>query len=514
MTWAIWADMSSPPAGTKQLTDLSTLIGGAGLSLFGLGARAVLLYAHSFLVVRLLGPSGYGIYVLAVAVITILSQVSELGLRRSTVRFVAMYAGQGDLACVRGVVKAAVLFILTVGTLVGTILFAMATPLAGKLLGKPELVSAFRLLAPIVPLLALVNIGIAYTQAFRVVRFKVIVQDLLMPGLELALALTLVILGWSTRGVLAAFVCSVTVGAVAIVILSQRQMPWIGATQATEWRIRPLFRFALPVLLADVLLITTARVNVLLIGRLMSTQDVGVFNIALQTTLLGTMFLNSVNLIFAPTIADLVNRGETERLLTLYRESTRWVLMLALPLYVGLALVAHPLMAFFGPQFAKGATALAIIAAAQIVNVGVGSVGLLILMSGHPEINLANAALNLVLNLGLNWLLIPRYGLVGSAVAYGLMLAIANLVSLTEVHGLLKLHPFSRDYFKPLLAGALALLLAWVSSHFLTWPETALGQLTKLALFAVIYVSSLLWFGLTQEDRYLVSRVRSMIFKS
>jgi len=474
----------------------------------------MLLYAHSFLMVRLLGSSGYGIYVLAVAVITILSQVSELGLRNSTLRHVAMYASQDDLPRVRGVVRAAVLFALTVATLIGIILFTAAVPLANTLFGKPELASAFRLLAPAVPLLALVNISIAYTQAFRVMRFKVVVQDLLMPGLELALALTLVVVGWSTRGVLTAFICSVTIGAGAIVVLSHRLTPWINITQNTEWSIRPLFRFALPVLLVDVLLILTAQVNVLLIGRLMDSQDVGVFNVALQTTFIGMMFLNSVNLIFAPTIADLVNRGETERLLTLYRESTRWVLMLALPLYLGLALVAHPLMALFGPQFTAGAVPLIIIASAQIVNVSVGSVGLLILMSGHPNISLANAALSLILNASLNWLLIPRYGLVGSAVAYGLMITVANLVGLAEVRWLLALHPFSRDYLKPFLAGGLALLVVWIISRFLPWPESTLGQLAKLSLFAVIYVLFLLWFGLTQEDRYIVTRVRSMIVKS
>ena len=201
MTWAIWANMPSSPARTEQLADLSTLVGGAGLSLFGLGTRAALLYAHSFFVARLLGPSGYGIYVLAIAVIAILSQISELGLRRSMVRFVAMYVGQGDLARARGAMKSAVSSILAVGALMGVILFIMAVPLADELFDEPGLASAFRLLAPAVPLLALVNIGIAYTQAFRVMRFKVMTQDLLMPGLELALALTLIILGWSTRGV-------------------------------------------------------------------------------------------------------------------------------------------------------------------------------------------------------------------------------------------------------------------------------------------------------------------------
>ena len=311
-----------------------------------------------------------------------------------------------------------------------------------------------------------------------------------------------------------AFVCSVAIGAVTIVILSQRQMPWIGVTQATEWKIRPLFKFALPVLCMDVLLIFTARTNVLLIGRLMNSQDVGVFNVAQQTTLFGTMFLNSVNLIFAPTIANLVSRGEVERLATLYRESTRWMLMLALPLYLGLALIARPLMAFFGPQFAEGAIPLIIIASAQIVNVGVGSAGLLLLMSGHPKISLVNAVLNFILNLGLNWLLIPRYGLMGSAIAYGLMLTIANLVALTEVHKLLKIHPFSRDYFKPFLAGMLALSVVWINTHLLPRSETALEQLANLAFFAVIYISSLLWFGLTQEDKYLIARVKSTLFKS
>ena len=78
------------------------------------------------------------------------------------------------------------------------------------------------------------------------------------------------------------------------------------------------------------------------------------------------------------------------------------------------------LLRLFGPGFDVARPALLILAGAQLVNALAGSVGILMSMTGHQNAVSVVLAFAAALNVGLNFALIPRYGLIGAAVATGL----------------------------------------------------------------------------------------------
>jgi len=71
----------------------------------------------------------------------------------------------------------------------------------------------------------------------------------------------------------------------------------------------------------------------------------------------------------------------------------------------------------FGSSFTAGANALSILSLGQFVNALTGSVGYMLLMCGHEK-SLRNTLIGAaLLNVMLNVTLIPRYGIIGAAVA-------------------------------------------------------------------------------------------------
>jgi O-antigen/teichoic acid export membrane protein len=219
------------------------------------------------------------------------------------------------------------------------------------------------------------------------------------------------------------------------------------------------------------------------------------------------LFLSSFNMVFAPMIADLANRKEFDLLQTTYQTATRWFLSLALPFFVGLALLAHPILSLFGPEFVAGSSTLAVLAAGQIIAVGVGSVGYLVAMSGHPQMIFWNRLAGLLLNIALTLLLLPRFGLLGAAIAQAIMIAFVNILALVEVRFLLKIQPYTKSYAKPLIAisgaGAATFVSLYVPGMF-GLPEIASG-LSQIGLGCLILVIAYLGLlsvqGLEQEDR-------------
>jgi O-antigen/teichoic acid export membrane protein len=81
--------------------------------------------------------------------------------------------------------------------------------------------------------------------------------------------------------------------------------------------------------------------------------------------------------------------------------------------------------------------ALLILAGGQLINALAGSVGLLMAMTGHQVESSIVLAVSAGLNVGLNYLLIPRYGLVGAALATGISTVVWNVTLAVRVRRLL-----------------------------------------------------------------------------
>jgi O-antigen/teichoic acid export membrane protein len=99
------------------------------------------------------------------------------------------------------------------------------------------------------------------------------------------------------------------------------------------------------------------------------------------------------------------------------------------PGYLLLAVFAPAFLQLFGPQFAAGAAPMAVLAAAMLINVGVGLVQTVLLMSGNSRGHLLATACGLALNVTACVLLIPRHGALGAAVAWSIGIVAENLLA-------------------------------------------------------------------------------------
>jgi hypothetical protein len=116
------------------------------------------------------------------------------------------------------------------------------------------------------------------------------------------------------------------------------------------------------------------------------------------------------------------------------------------PLFLALATFAPFVLGVFGPAFAAGQSALLILSLAMLVNLGTGNVSMVLLMGGKSGWQLLNQGVSLAANIALNLWLIPRYGMSGAAVAWGVAIAVDNLMAVAEVWFLFGIGPFGPGY--------------------------------------------------------------------
>ncbi len=410
-----------------------SILGGASRAFAARAAGAALAFCVGLTVTRSLGPAGAGVYFLCVTVASIASVVGRLGLDQLLVRRVAAALEQGD----HGRLQAASRFgpgIAFLGSLaMGAALFAAAPLIEARLFRLEGLAPALRCAAFAVAPLSLVALRGELLRGLS----RVGVSQLVQFGLPAAGTLCFLALAFSAFGATPAAAAGAHAAAAAVAAL----LAWLLWRRATPWlvgvkpggRALELARAAVPFLGVSVLALALSWISTFALALRGDDADVGRFSVAYRIATLSTFFLIAVSSAAGPRFAALAARHDAVSLARAARRSTLLTTACALPVLALAWIFPEEIMALFGPGFASGGRALAILAAGQLINVATGPVGELLLMSGHEGVLRRGLLAATALSLALHALLVPRGGLEGAALANAISLAALNLGALILV---------------------------------------------------------------------------------
>lgn len=208
---------------------------------------------------------------------------------------------------------------------------------------------------------------------------------------------------------------------------SPRYMPRAWATSAA-----PL------VLLATLNLLNT-QADILMLKVLHGNSATGVYHVTSQLAHFTGLLLAVVNIVIAPRLAALHARGALDELQRVVTRSATAVTLGTLPVALLLMTLAPTILAVWGPSFVEGAPSLVVLVLGQIVNVVCGSVGTILVMSGHERVVGVVTTGTALLNVALNLALIPHFGATGAAMATSTSLTLWNVLLASRVRTLLGL---------------------------------------------------------------------------
>jgi O-antigen/teichoic acid export membrane protein len=179
----------------------------------------------------------------------------------------------------------------------------------------------------------------------------------------------------------------------------------------------------------------------IMIGAIIGTREAGIY-VAVSRTAAFTLFgINAVNVVLGPMISALHSSDKREDLQRLLMLAARGGFAFMVPVGAVLVLWGRHVLGFFGAEFVEGYTPLVILAAAQMVNALAGSVGVLLVMTGHQRLVCVILTASVLLNVLLNAILIPAYGLSGAAAATGSTTVLWNVLLLVYVSKRMGLNP-------------------------------------------------------------------------
>jgi O-antigen/teichoic acid export membrane protein len=285
----------------------------------------------------------------------------------------------------------------------------------------------------VIPLTALTFLRQGAMQAIGRVVTGQMPEYIIRPIVTVAVVVTLALIGpgalTATTAVAANLAGVATAFAVGALML-MRALPRIVRTVAPRYATRVWLRSALPMMLVSGVWLINNYCTTLVVGSLAGSRAVGTYSVVEKGAELIVVLLVAANLPLAPVIARAYAQKDLETLQHSAERVAQATLLVSLPVAIAFAFFPTVYLNIFGPTFQAGATALTILALAQLVNAAAGPAGNVLLMTGHERAAVWGIGSAMAVNVVVAVALVPPLGVTGGAIASASSLVIWNVVLL------------------------------------------------------------------------------------
>lgn len=428
-------------ATTAPSGESSNLARGIGLSFAGAATSALMGFVLTFVLTRSLGDSGAGIALQAISVFMITLSVAKLGMD-SVAIWIFPRLVLRDIGVVRSTAILMGLVTLAGGTVCGLgVIVLLAPALASSGDRDAEAVAgAVSAVGWFIPAAALALVALAITRGFGGIRAFVGIGSVAMPSIRVLIALATAAAGGSAVALSiawasvfpAAFVAAAIVVVVQIRRLEARQDA-IGRPRRDKAVARSIGRYAAPRTVSAALEQSLLWSDVLIVGIIAGAAAAGVYGGATRLVAAGLIIDTALRAVVSTRFSALLFEKKIDEVQALYRIAATWLVLFSSPIYVVLAIFAPVVLGWFGPDFERGAWALAILCAGATVALTAGNVHSVLLMSGRSGLAAMNKGIALTVNVTGNLMLVPVWGIQGAAVSWSVSMIIDAALAAVQV---------------------------------------------------------------------------------
>lgn len=479
-----------------------------GIVLVGTVLHLGLGFLARVLIARDLGRVSYGAVSIGVTLLTTLSLLVLVGMDTGVGRYLPRYDTPERR---RGVLVSAFQLVVPLAVLAGVALVVLAGPLATHVFDDPSVAPILRVFGVATPLAAVVNLTVGSVRGMQDSLPRVYIKNVAVPLGRFVFIAAVLLAGYRSVGVAWAYAGAYAVATVLSLYYLVRHTPLFERLDAEPMH-RELLAFSAPFTVTATMLMLFQNIDVLMLGALSSTGEVGIYTAVYPLATLLTAVLTSFGFLFMPVLSDLHAEEDREQMRRTFEVVSKWVFLTTLPVF--LVYVTFPgtvIGLTFGAEYTDGALALVVLVTGFGMHAVAGLAGKALTAMGRSRIIMYDTVLVAAVNIGLNLVLIPRYGVLGAAVATTVGYLVMDGLYLVQLHRSLAVHPLRGALLRPgLAAGLIWGLFALTTGTVLprTLPVAVVGTAVFFLLYPVVVVAV---GSVEQEDIDLVDAVEEQL---
>jgi O-antigen/teichoic acid export membrane protein len=376
---------------------------------------AVSLFLTYILIPRYYGVETLGVFNLISALVMIGTTVSRVGLDIYVVRMIPSLEGkQIEIS----LFLKEVFRIITLGSVVVSILFFLSSDIIDRYIFKSIDASNYiRGLVLIILPFTFFNIFPEIFRGFHDIKiysfFRNLSQNLLM-----VLLLGIGILVGVEYSPIYMLYSAITFITIVMAFVLYRFLKKRGVDIGVEGRYQgAILRYSYPMFLTSSVMFLMGYVDSFMISYYLDEYQVGIYSVCLNLSMVITFIPIAIGGFISPKISQAYSKGDTLKVKEIFANSMKLITVVTIPIFAMLYSFPELFLGIFGDEFKVAVTTLFIVNLGFLSEAMTGPVGFILNMTDNQHIFMRILIVALIINIVLNALLIPIYGINGAAIA-------------------------------------------------------------------------------------------------
>lgn len=481
---------------------LRNLLKGTSIVYAGLVVEVLIAFLAQIFAAKYLSVGGFGGLITGTAILNVGAILASLGFDQGLIRYLPRLGPRERRAIVRRVMTITLLF----SFILGFIISIKAEFIAAEIFGDQSITLSVRVFGAAVPFATMLSIAVGGIRGQKRSLFRVYVENLLRPILRFSLVIVAITYGLGQLGIALAYAIPYVVGAGAAMWLLRRTFSR-DRSETADGHFRGLLRYSLPLVFRRMSSFVYRSIDIFLVLVILGSNAVGIYAVAYGLAKLVLMFSTAFNYLSVPIASEFESEGNISGMFDIQRIVIRWIAITSIIGVIPMFLFpAELLSGIYKPAYTPGSGALTVLVLGFAVHNVLSTHANLLEALGRSRALAINGILAASTNIGLNILLIPRYNIVGAAIATVVAYLLLNLVGLVQLWYFTDEFLLPRSIITPVAVGCAVLFIARIVTTLVP-PNLPWIVGTSALLMAVYAATVLIVQGFSQEEVMIVRSI-------
>lgn len=425
----------------------------------------VLMYVYRVIIARYYNPEVYGIFSLALMIVMVFVAISSFGFSDGLLRYIPWYRGKEKHEEIKHVFWFSIIISFISSIFFGFVLFYFSDFISINLFHNPNLIIFLKIFSFLIPFYVCANIFLSVLQAFEEISWNSFILNILQNVIKVFALVLFILLGFKTNAIIWSFFFGILSMFVISYLVCKYKLPKIFEksflkNKAKKETRREFFSYSWPLMFLTIIGTILLWEDSFMIGYFKGVFEVGLYNAAVPIIVLLRFVPELFLKLFFPLVTKEYSHKKLGVVEKLSKQVGKWIFLFNLPLFLIIFFFPETVInILFGSEYILAANALRILSVGYFITSLVFVSNTLVSAIGKSKLFLFNVIISLILNVFLNILLIPSYGINGAAFATTITNIVASLLVFFQIKHYTSIIPLKREMIKIAVVSLIPLFL-------------------------------------------------------
>lgn len=444
--------------GKKLDNSLKMVVKSSFIVFFSLILSKALTYVYRVIIARYFGPEVYGLFTLSTTILSLFVFFFSLGLSEGLSRFIPLLRGKERTDQINYLIHLTILISIISGIIGTFLLFTFSEEIAIRFFNNSQIIIYLQIFSFLIPIMILGQIFLNILRSYELINWFSFIFNILQNLVKVILIILFIFIGLNSNSIIFSHFLGISSMLFLAYFVCKYKLPKIlnkyFLSKSIKIKVRKsFFSYSLPIMPFTIISILFYWIDSFSIGYFLDVSMVGFYNSAVPIAALLTITPEIFIQLFFPMINKEYSFKNLKLIKQISQQVGKWILIINLPIFILMFLFPGLLInLLFGTEYLVALGSLRFLAiGAFISSLGVISINL-VSMVGKSRLFTLNIFLASFSNLFLNWLFVPKYGIIGASSATMISVILLQILFFIEARYYTSIIPFRSDFFRIILA--------------------------------------------------------------